>query len=215
MRQIYGNISDLLNADRLVIDTSVAVCLDVAGWTDEFIRFTTTQISTLTGEPQQLRISPTAYSESDYEFRMRLTTALDIWDDLVTGNPDTVPVGFTGQELQDIRAIIRMSRHSGRAISRADAEGVYLAGLHNSVLLTGDNQQAQVANSNGVTAIHKFTILENMARNAALPIPQLCAGLVRLIANSHSNHPCALSDHHRAILQAIHRQRCFVNHAAA
>ncbi len=211
MRQIYGNISDLLNADRLVIDTSVAVCLDVAGWTDEFIRSTTTQISTLTGEPQQLRISPTAYSESDREFRAHVTTALDIWDDLVTGNPDTVPVGFTGQELQDIQAIIKMSRHTGskQKISRADAEGVYLAGLHNSVLLTGDNQQAQVANSIGVTAIHKFTILENIARNAALPILQLCAGLVRLIANSHSNHPCALSDHHRDALQEIHHHKCY------
>lgn len=196
-----GNFDDVTG---WVVDTSLAVCLQVADWTAGFLDLTV-------ASSKQLRISPTAYSR---EFLPQLNPQnLQLWDEIADRDTAILPDDFIGDEYPKVQAIIRESRRCGRAISRADAEGIYLARLHNFVLLTGDYRQARIANSNGVNVVHKFTVLERMANDGILPTPRLCAGLMQLIDYSHTNGPCALSDDQRNRLQEIYRQQCLANAA--
>ena len=62
-----------------------------------------------------------------------------------------VPPSYPRRFLANPEDIVRASRHGGRSISRADAEGVFLAKQHGFVLVTGDNRQAEIAARKGVT----------------------------------------------------------------
>ena len=208
MHQYYGRYNDFANASGFVVDTSLVVCLEIAGWTDDFIRSITGRPEAVGDKPRRLLLSPTAYQNSASEFPRKLTTDYALWADLIASDPSVLPGAFGTTEGVAIQGIIRQSRQSGRAISRADAEEVYLAGWHGFVLLTGDNRQAEIAVSNGVIAVHKFTALEYLANAAALPDARRCAGLASLIANSNRGQPCALPPNYQNRLREIRRQKC-------
>lgn len=208
MHQHYGGYNDFAKATGFVVDTTLAVCLEVADWTDDFIRSITGRSDAVGDKPRRLLLSPTAYQNSPNEFPGKLTTDYALWADLIASDPGVLPGDFGTTERDAIRGIIRQSRRSGRAISRADAEEVYLAGLHGFVLLTGDNRQAEIAVANGVTAVHKFTALEYMANVAELPNARRCAGLASLIANSNRGQPCGLPPSYQNRLREIRRQKC-------
>lgn len=208
MHQHYGSYNDFANATGFVVDTTLAVCLEVADWTDEFIRSITGRSEVAGDKPRRLLLSPTAYQNSASEFPGKLTADYALWADLIASDPGVLPGDFGTTERDAIRGIIRQSRRSGRTISRADAEEVYLAGLCGFVLLTGDNRQAEIAVANGVTAVHKFTALEYLANAAALPNARRCAGLDLLIAHSNSDQPCALPPSYQNRLREIRRLRC-------
>ena len=205
----YGSDNDFANASGFVVDTSLAVCLEVAGWTDDFIRSITGRPEAVGDKPRRLLLSPTAYQNSASEFPRKLTTDYALWADLIASDPSVLPGAFGTTEGVAIQGIIRQShRNNGRKISRADAEEVYLARLHGFVLLTGDNRQAEIAVANGVIAVHKFTALEYLTNAAALPDARRCAGLASLIANSNRDQPCALPPNYQNRLREIRRQRC-------
>lgn len=208
MHQHYGSYNDFANATGFIVDTTLAVCLEVADWTDDFIRSITGRSDAVEDKPSRLLLSPTAYQNSPNEFPGKLTADYDLWADLVARDPRVLPGDFGIAERAAIQGIIRRSRQSGRAISRADAEEIYLAGLHGFVLLTGDNRQAEIAVANGVTAVHKFTALEYLANAAALPNARRCAGLDLLIAHSNSDQPCGLPPSYQNRLREIRRLRC-------
>ena len=215
MNPVFSSMADLRRAGGWVIDTSVAVCLQTAGWTEDFLG-----MCQCPSNRRQIAIAPRAFldgeNELDSEFSEQLDAAsLELWrlaDHSVPGGISSV---LGNSELVEVQKIIRASRQGGgRAISRADAQGVYIAEQRNFALLTGDSRQAQVAQARNVTVIHKATVLEMMTYDAGLSIPSLCDGLGRLIANSSRNDPCALSADRRDQLHAIYRRQCPGDHIA-
>ena len=209
MSRVFGSMADLNNANGWIVDTSVAVCLQVASWTAEFLAWQVAQ-----PYAPQIRIAPTAYSngEDPDEFSEQLDADhQEIWRSAADGSPGITSEPFTGDDRQAVQNIIRASRSSGRSISRADAEGIHLAKQSNFALLTGDNRQAEIAINNGVTVVHRATVLEYMADTSIMPLTRLCAGLLQTIANSFPGCPCALPDARRARLEEIYRQKCPAN----
>lgn len=202
----YAGIHDIQNANGWIIDTSAAVCLQIAEWTEGFLASPVT----LPDRPK-LRIAPSAYghSEERNEFAEQLDpNNLQFWETMADAHPHITSAPFSGDSRQAVQDIIRASRRDGRSISRADAEGIFLAKQHGFVLVTGDNRQAEIAVHNAVTVVHKGIMLEYLAGICILPITQICHGLCRLISKSIPNSPCSLPDSYRVRLQEIYQQKC-------
>ena len=202
----YVDIHDMQKVNGWIIDTSAAVCLQTAQWTETLLNLPVTP-----HDRPELRVAPSAFGRG--ETRRALSDQLDpnnlaLWESAADTYPAIIPAPLSGNSRQEVRDIVRASRHGGRSISRADAEGIFLAKQHCFVLVTGDNRQAEIAAQNGVTVAHKGTMLEYLATKCLLPIMTLCSGLGLLISKSFSGYPCALPDSYRTRLVEIHQQKC-------
>lgn len=206
MSSPYADIYDIQNANGWIIDTSAAVCLQTAQWTKTLLELLVTS-----PDLPEFRVAPTAFGrgEARSEFSEQLDPHnLEFWESSADTYPAIIPAPFSDNSRQEVRDIVRASRRSGRSISRADAEGIFLAKRHCFVLITGDNRQAEIAIQNNVTVAHKGTMLEYLATTCLLPIMTLCSGLCRLISKSLPGYPCALPGSYRARLVGIYQQQC-------
>lgn len=202
----YADIHDIQNANGWIIDTSAAVCLQTAQWTEALL-----ELPVALPECPDFRVAPSAFGhgEARSEFSDHLDPHnLEFWESAADTYPTIVPAPFSGNSRQEVGDIVRASRRSGRSVSRADAEGIFLAMQHSFVLITGDNRQAEIAIQNKVTVAHKGTMLEYLATICLLPIMTLCCGLSRLISKSLPGYPCALPDPYRTRLVEIRQQQC-------
>lgn len=199
----FGSIYDVENASGWVIDTSVAVCLQIAEWTEAFLALP---------HCPELRVAPSAYGdgENNDEFTKQLDpNNLAFWESAADLYPVLTSVPFAGDSRRKIQDIIKASRRGGgRSLSRADAEGIFLAQQHDFVLVTGDHRQIEIAVQNGVTVIHRGVMLEYLGNARISPVRILCSGLSRLISKSLPNCPCALPPSYRTRLEEIYQRQC-------
>ena len=206
MKLSYADVYDIQNANGWVIDTSAAVCLQTAQWTESFLELPVTS-----PDHPEFRVAPSAFGsgETRSEFSKHLDPYnLEFWETAADIRPTIIPAPFSGNSRQEVQDIIKASRRDRRSISRADAEGIVLAKQHRFVLITGDNRQTEIAIHNKVMVAHKGTMLEYLATICLLPIMTLCSGLCRLISKSLPDCPCALPDSYRTRLIEIRQQQC-------
>ena len=206
MSLTYGDMHDVHDANGWIIDTSVAVCLQTAQWTQAFL-----ELPVASHDCPEIRVAPSAFGSGGA--RSELSEQLDpnnleLWETAADAYPAIVSGPFSGTDRQEVQNIIKASRRGGRSISRVDAEGVFLAKQHDFVLVTGDNRQAEIAAHNGVTVAHKGVMLEYLATICISPMMTLCSGLFQLISNSLPGDPCAMPDSYRNRLVEIHQQQC-------
>ena len=104
----YDDMHDIQNDNGWIIDTSVAVCLQIAGWTEAFLA----SPATLPNRPE-LRVAPSAYGhgEERNEFAEQLDlNNLQFWETMADAHPHITSAPFSGDARQAVQHIIRASR---------------------------------------------------------------------------------------------------------
>ena len=95
MRLPYTDIHDIQNAKGWIIDTSAAVCLQTAQWTEAFLELPATS-----PDHPEFRVAPSAFGrgEARSEFSEQLDPHnLEFWESAVDVYPAIIPEPFSRQ----------------------------------------------------------------------------------------------------------------------